>query len=330
MEKFTTDIHIHLAGNDKESGCWFNPQRINSFGFRCMLKCLNINLAEDCLTDQIASRIKSNIDNSESLKNAVVLGYDWSRDDAGKPVPKNSDFYTPNEYALSFAAENENVFAGVSIHPYRKDALEELEKCRKQGAVLVKWLPVSQNFSPLDPRCDEFYRELKRQNLPLLCHTGSEGATININKEWNNPQVLEKALDMGLTVIAAHSGMRSAPHDRDYTDTWISMLNNYPNLFGDTAAIFGFRALKFPSILGSDKVMSRLIHGSDWPVPNSPWWFLGRLKLNDIIKLSKMKNPLERDIKIKLALGVEKEVFTRAENILNLENEDESSCSASQ
>lgn len=316
--KFATDIHIHLAGNDKESGCWFNPKRLKSFGFGMMLKSLKINPGKDSLTEELAARLEGYITTSQSLKYAVVLAYDWAREKDGTPLYALSDFYTSNNYVMDFAEKNENVRAGISIHPYRKDAIEELNRCYERGAVLVKWLPVSQNFSPADDSCDEFYKEMKRLDMPLLCHTGSEGATININKEWNNPRVLEKPLSHGLTVIAAHSAMRSAPHDKDYADNWISMLKDYPDLYGDIAAVFGFRARKFLKIIDKPEVTSRLIHGSDWPVPNSPWWFLGRIKLNEIRRLAKIENPLERDIQTKIALGLDREIFTRAEKILKL------------
>jgi hypothetical protein len=35
----------------------------------------------------------------------------------------------------------------VSVHPYRKDALEELEKYAAQGVHLVKWLPNSMGYN---------------------------------------------------------------------------------------------------------------------------------------------------------------------------------------
>ena len=40
------------------------------------------------------------------------------------------------------------------------EAVEELERCVKAGAVLMKWLPIVQNFNPADPRCEPFYEAL--------------------------------------------------------------------------------------------------------------------------------------------------------------------------
>ncbi|MBN1256620.1 MAG: amidohydrolase family protein, partial [Planctomycetes bacterium] len=142
--------------------------------------------------------------------------------------------------------------------------------------------------------------------------------TRNIDKAWNDPRLLHRALDLGVTVVAAHCGMRSGPHDRDYFEEWAAMLAAYPNLYGDTAAIFGMRARHFLRVMNRPGIAERLIHGSDWPVPNSPWWFLGGLPLRQIWKLSRIKNPIARDLATKQALGLPIEVFTRARKILRL------------
>ena len=39
------------------------------------------------------------------------------------------------------------------------------------GAVLLKWLPIVQNFNPADERCFPFYEALAHHKLPLLSHT---------------------------------------------------------------------------------------------------------------------------------------------------------------
>ena len=39
--------------------------------------------------------------------------------------------------------EHKVSLAGVSIPPYRPDALDELDRCVEQGAAAVKWLPTT-------------------------------------------------------------------------------------------------------------------------------------------------------------------------------------------
>ncbi|MBN1257002.1 MAG: amidohydrolase family protein, partial [Planctomycetes bacterium] len=208
------DAHIHIAGTSA-GGCWFHPRRLRAPGFRIMLRSLGIESAKiaNHLDQALEERLAQAVEESP-LEQAVVLAFDWARDGNGEPIKELSDFYVPNDYVFQLARKYPKFLPGASIHPFREDALEELHRCAKAGAVLVKWLPASQNFSPGDPRCTEFFEALQRLRMPLLCHTGSEGATRNLNKAWNDPRLLRRALEAGGTVIAAHCGMRSAPHDR--------------------------------------------------------------------------------------------------------------------
>ena len=61
----------------------------------------------------------------------------------------------------------------ASIHPYRADAVAELERCIAAGAVMVKWLPITQDFNPADPKCIPLYEALAHHRIPLLSHTRS-------------------------------------------------------------------------------------------------------------------------------------------------------------
>ena len=61
-----------------------------------------------------------------------------------------------------------------SVHPYREDALEALRSAASQGARAVKWLPPAMGMDPSSPRCDPFYQEMQRLDLPLLTHGGDE------------------------------------------------------------------------------------------------------------------------------------------------------------
>jgi predicted TIM-barrel fold metal-dependent hydrolase len=313
------DLHVHLAGvGAGGTGCWFHPERLRALPFRFMLRALGLpaRQREEDLDAALRERLATSVRTAAGLDAAVVLAFDWARDAAGAPDRERSDFYVPNDYVLSLAAAVPELLPGVSIHPYRPDAVEELARCAEAGAVLVKWLPTAQNFSPADERCRPFYRELVRRGLPLLCHTGSEGATRNLDKSVNDPAVLRPALAEGVTVVAAHSGMRSGPQDRDYFETWAALLPEYPNLYGDTAALFGLRARRFLKVMDRPEVVDRLVHGSDWPVPQSPWWFAGRLGLGAILRLRRIGNPLQRDLETKRALGLPAAVFRRGARLL--------------
>lgn len=314
------DIHLHIAGDGAAgTGCFVHPGRLKSVGFRLILRSLGLAAHErNDLDRALQRRLFAHLDGASSLEHAVVLAMDWTHDAHGTPLPDATDLHVPNDYVLELAARHPKILPGASIHPYRRDALDALCRNAEAGAVLVKWLPVSQNIDPASPRCRPFYQALARLGLPLLCHTGSEGATREINPAWNDPAVLRPALEEGVTVIAAHAGMRSLPHEPDYFRAWRALLERYPNLYGDTAAWFGLRAWGVGRITTDPLSVSRLVHGSDWPVPQSPWWFLLRLGWRETRRLARGKSALERDLRTKRALGLPEEVFGRARELLPL------------
>lgn len=310
------DIHVHLVGiGAGNTGCYANPQWLHRFPIRLLRSMLGISKEAD-LDGALRSRLLNSLADIPDFS-IVLLAMDWAYDNQGHPLPDLTDFYIPNEYVISLARQNPSILPGISIHPFRKDAIEKLESLIEAGGVLVKWLPTSQNFSPADPRCRPFYEILANRKVPLLCHTGSEGATRTIEPSWNDPRVLIPALDAGVTVIAAHAGMRSSPHDHDYRPIWLQLLHQYPNLYGDTASWFALRARGALRLIRDPKALSRLVYGSDWPIPSSPWWFLGAIPFRKILRLSSIQNPFLRDIELKRAIGLPNEVFIRGWSLLS-------------
>lgn len=75
------------------------------------------------------------------LDKIVVLALDAVFDESGRPCPEETVLHVDNEFVCSVAAEHPNFMFGASIHPYRKDAVEELGRLVKRGACLIKWLP---------------------------------------------------------------------------------------------------------------------------------------------------------------------------------------------
>jgi uncharacterized protein len=64
----------------------------------------------------------------------------------------------------------------------------------------------------------------------------------------------------------------------------------------------------------------RLVYGTDFPLMNmpivSPWFFPRELKLSQMWRIGRIKNPWDRDVALKQALGVPADVFARAERII--------------
>jgi predicted TIM-barrel fold metal-dependent hydrolase len=138
------------------------------------------------------------------IDKAVVLAFDAVHDRDGRFDAANTHLYVTSDYAWDLAQRHQKVLFGVSVHPYRKDTVAGLERCVGRGAVLLKWLPIVQNFNPADERCFPFDEALAHHRLPLLCHTGGEVALPNLDRSVADSALLVPALQRGVTVIGAH------------------------------------------------------------------------------------------------------------------------------
>src|SRR5262249_20638798 len=153
------------------------------------------------------------------------------RDDA------RTHLYVKNDYVAALARQHRELLFGASVHPYRKDAVAELERCVGMGAVLLKWLPIVQDFDPSDPRCFPFYEALAHHRLPCPAPPAGGLTPPNPNRRVADPRLLIPALKRGVTVIAAHCATRGSPLETGFLSAFVRMCHEYENLYGDTAAL---------------------------------------------------------------------------------------------
>jgi predicted TIM-barrel fold metal-dependent hydrolase len=247
---------------------------------------------------------------------AVVLAFDAVYTDEGEFDQKNTHLYVTNGYVLELSKKRKNVLFGASVHPYRKDALKELEWCIDRGAVLLKWLPIVQGFDPSDKRCFPLYEMLADRKVPLLAHTGGEKSLPNVNPHVADPMLLLPALERGVTVIGAHCGTKSAPGERDFLPEWCRLARYYEHFYGDTAALnLPTRCYAYKTILNDDLLRSKLVHGSDWPILPLPPMSVG---FGRALELMGESNWIRRDVMIKEALGFDRDYWLRAARVLGL------------
>jgi mannonate dehydratase len=282
------DHHVHLAGlGTDESGCgvdprvssWLHPKKHVQF-----LVYLDAASVKDRThaDRELVERLASLGSNSPVPIRCALLAFDHARTNAGELDPARSEFYVPNEWAARVAAERPQLFVPViSVHPYRADALEELERWAARGARLVKWLPNSMNIDPADPRCDAFYERLVKHDMTLLVHTGEEQAVDAAElQELGNPLRLRRPLDHGVRVIAAHCGSLGEGLDLDHPergrvpnfDLFLRLMDEprpRGELYGEISAV-AFRNREprvLRTLLERTDLHARLLHGSDYPLP---------------------------------------------------------------
>ncbi|HEX4797514.1 MAG TPA: amidohydrolase family protein, partial [Humisphaera sp.] len=264
------DSHVHICAFTPEHGRT-SAHTLNSIPFRYMRWRLGIPGSDATTEQKLVQRLADTINQTEQLDAAVVLAFDgvWTRD--GQFDDRNTHLHVTNEFVIGLCQRYPKMLFGASVHPYRKDAVAEIERCVKAGAVLLKWLPIVQDFDPSDPLCFPLYEALAHYKLPLLSHTGGEKSLPVRNLAVADPKLLVPALERGVTVIAAHCGTRSALREVDFVPDFVRMAEQYENLFGDTAALnLPTRSYAWPTILKNPTIRKKLVHGSDWPIPPFP------------------------------------------------------------
>ncbi|MDQ6655121.1 MAG: amidohydrolase [Verrucomicrobiota bacterium] len=316
------DMHVHMAGNGVAgSGGWLRLTGWHRLlaGFMVRQIGFSTDVLEQDLESIYAAHLLELVRGS-SFDHVVLLAHERVHDPDGTPRDDLGSMYVPNDVVLDLAAAHPEFLAGVSIHPARRDALEELERCLARGAVLMKCLPNCQNIDPSDVRYRPFWERMAEARLPLLAHTGGEHTVPEVNPRLADPKLLRLPLECGVTVIAAHCATKSGPRDRDFFGDWAAMVPKFPNLYGDSSAMVSLNRCAHLRDCLRPEIEPRILHGSDFPVPvlGHRLWANGSLRWGEFRARQKIKNPLERDWEFKKALGFSDDVRTRAAKLLRL------------
>ena len=327
------DCHVHLAGvGDGGTGVWITPQMESLLHpWQSLQRRFYLNAScterEGKVDEDFVHRLLSCLGDFPQGAKAMVLAFDFHYDQDGARREDLSAFFVPNRYAAELAQRFPNRLEWIcSIHPYRADAIDELDWSVKHGARAVKWLPSAMGMDPGSPKCDSFYKALVRWNLPLLTHAGEEKAVYGGSlSEFNNPLRLRRPLDQGVRVIVAHCGSLGEHIDIDRGPDGPSLASfdlfqrlmdeaRYEGrLFGDISAVT--QANRAESILTTlirrVEWHPRLINGSDYPLPGvMPLFSLRRFVRQQFITdaqaqvLSEIRpyNPLLFDFVLKRSL----------------------------
>ena len=321
------DLHCHTAGlGGGGSGCFVSDRLLHSFKLGFYLRSFGVTRAEleregDAL---VLTRLSARLAGSRHVGSAVVLALDGVVDAHGNLDRARTELYVPNEFLAAEVARHPNLRWGASVNPYRPDALARLEWARAHGAVLVKWLPSIQHIDPADERLIPFYRKLVELGLPLLTHTGSEHSFTQAEDELCDPARLRLPLSQGVTVIAAHAATTGRFHGERSLDRLTGLMREYPKLYADLSSLTQLNKLgDLAEVLHRPEFRGHLLYGTDYPLVEipvlvSPWYFPRELTLRQMCTLSRVRNPWDRDVALKQALGVPADVWARADTILAL------------
>lgn len=317
------DCHVHVVGNGTGgTGCWYRPRGLTRYGAPFMVR--GVGLPGSALRGDLdrlyAERLLAFVRES-SLDAAVILAQDEPHQENGEPIRDVASFHVPNDFVLGLAHRHPEFLAAVSIHPARRDALDELERCLAARAVMLKCLPNCQNIDWNNPRYTKFLERMAESGLILLAHTGSERTMPVLAPRLADPRMLTRALEIGVTCIAAHCGTGTIALDPDYFEVFAAMVRRFPRLYGDNSALAALTFRLRPSALRrmlTPELAARILHGSDVPVPvtGAVMWAFGMMSWKEWRTTSRVKNPIERDAQLKRALGFPEESFTRLAGLL--------------
>ena len=310
------DCHVHLSAFTPGHG-YMSRTLLDSLPFRFMRWKFGL-VGEDASTERTLEELLARtVSEANPVNAAVVLAFDAVHDAAGRRDAARTHFEVGNDYVRDVTRKYRGLLYGASIHPYRRDAVSELERVAKDGAVLIKWLPITQDIDPADARCFPFYEALAHLKVPLLSHTGWERTLPTANDRVADPALLRPALERGVTVIMAHCGTRSFFGESCHVDSFMRMAREWEYCYGDTSALnLPTRAYGWRRLLEDDVVREKLVHGSDWPIlPLPP---LRRVGLANALSLLREKNWMRRDALVKQQLGLEGDYWTRAAKLLRV------------
>lgn len=318
---FLIDAHVHIVGNGaRGSGCWLRLRPLQRPLAAFMLRGLGLptDTAGGDFDKRYVERLLAMVRDS-SLDAVVILAQEEVYDEQGARMDFGS-FHVPNSYVFELARRHPEFLPCVSIHPARADALDELEHCLDSGAVMLKLLPNCHNVDCDNPRYTRFWERMAEARLPFLAHTGGERTVPVVNAALADPRRLTRPLEIGVTVIAAHCGTRTMFGDPDYFPVFAEMTQRFPNLFGDNSAFNLPIRGEHMGEAAREPLASRLIYGSDLPVPVSGAWAWMRrfIDWRTYRRLERLANPLERDYQLKRAMGFPEETFTRLRGLLRL------------
>ena len=333
------DGHCHLAGNGDAgaggsgSGIYLNPAMdslldpLQYAQRRMFMNAACVHDAPGQVDTSYVERMRNLLDDMRPGVKLLLLAFDASVTEAGEVSWERTSFHVPNDYAMGIAQRDAQCFEwAASVHPYRRDCVEQLEAAVEKGARALKWLPAAMGLDPASKLCDPFYSAIARLGLPLLTHAGLERAVRGTDaQELGNPLRLRRALDQGVRVVVAHCASLGQNRDSDRgangptVDNFelFARLMDEPRyagrLYGDISAMTQTARAgpALSAVIRREDWHARLLNGSDYPLPGVfPIYSVGYLvelgyieqSAAPLFKALREHNPLLFDFVLKRSL----------------------------
>ncbi len=235
------DMHCHVGLLGDEFPQWgqFSDSYRKELVYKIFL--LYAGIKESEVSDKTIRARTEEILGAAKLDHIVCLALDPVYHPDGQRMLNLSNFWVDNDYILDLQRTiGDKIMLGASVHPYDVEFEARVKKYVDKGAVLLKWLPSSQQINLGDDIIRRRLRFLATcrdgEALPLLLHTGPEYAIPSTDertftydflswsfwdgfrnffrsKKWHVPDLtkvhrnLRTGLQAGATIIFAHCGL---------------------------------------------------------------------------------------------------------------------------
>jgi predicted TIM-barrel fold metal-dependent hydrolase len=236
------DVHCHvgLVGDEYPHWGHMSDWYRRQIEFKVML--LYGRMRADQVSDRTLRLATEKAIAESHVDQVVCLALDPVYDPQGQRQENRSHMWVDNDYILDLQRSlPEKVLLGASVHPYDPAFKERVDRCVDQGAVLLKWLPSSQQIDLADGRVQAALAYLATAKagapLPLLLHVGPEYAIPSTDRRtagydclswtrwdefvnrlrgsdrWYRPRAkeieanLRAGLEAGAVIVFAHCGL---------------------------------------------------------------------------------------------------------------------------
>lgn len=302
----TVDIHTHLLNPNVRFQRIFDRIAVRFFARGLGMDPRRL-LAHpyECYVESMAAAVRQ----SRYVSQTCLFGVDARLDHRGRLLHSDPTVCTDSSEVIQVARRHPDVFIPFcSVNPRRPDAVELLERYASEGCRGAKFLQNYWHLDTNDTRYIPYYETLKRLQLPLIIHLGSE-YSISAKREYEGIDMLQLPLACGVTVIAAHMALGQLQHfplpwrnlsrqpaylDADY-HRLLEKLVRHDNLYADIAAILApLRARGLEHLSRQTQIHHKLLFATDYPVPFTVGFNTHGLPRDEVRRIRQISNPFDR------------------------------------
>lgn len=298
-------MSLGLSEDSKKFGNIIDPKLRKSIVFKILANTLKLDIKDPETDKKYVDDLAEKINASKYVKASIVFGMDGMYDNAGNLDEQKTKVMVTNDYVRHMIEPHDRLWYAASINPKRKDAIDELEKAKEQGAKFIKFLPNTQNFAVDDKAYIPFYKKAVELNMPILSHSGYELSLSVIDQSLGNPKRFYPMLEQGVTLIGAHGLSTGLCIVERYKDTIMDLVKRFENFYMDTSAVTQptrFRIVDFH--LKNEAARKRLVFGTDYPLLLLTFPFYFKLSIMAKNKINNETNYFDKQALFQREIGL--------------------------